>query len=274
MDLGLTLGPLRRGTGDPAHRATSDGAVWRASRTPAGPGTLRLAVRAADGTVEGRAWGPGADWLLDRMPALLGADDDPSGFDPSAHPFLRAAHRRHPDLRLGRTGLVMESLIPAVLEQKVTTTEAYRGWRLLLHRYGEPAPGPAPADPVGRPMRVPPKARDWAAIPSWEWHRAGVDSKRAGTVLRAVRLAPGWRRPPSSATRRPAPGSPPCPASACGPSPRPFSAATATPTRSRSATSTSPTRSAGTSRAANAPTTPGCWPSWPPGRVTASAPAA
>jgi 3-methyladenine DNA glycosylase/8-oxoguanine DNA glycosylase len=190
VELGTTLGPLRRGTGDPAHRTGPDGAVWRASRTPDGPGTLRLAVRASDGTVEGRAWGPGADWLLDRIPALLGADDDPSGFDPSGHPFLRDAHRRHPDLRLGRTGLVLESLVPAILEQKVTTTEAYRAWRLLLHRYGEPAPGPAPAGRSGSPMRVPPRARDWAAIPSWEWHRAGVDAKRASTVLRAVRLAP------------------------------------------------------------------------------------
>ena len=188
MDLGLTLGVLRRGSGDPTYRVTADGSVWRASRTPAGPGTIRLRVSRSEGAVHGEAWGDGAEWLLDRMPALLGADDDPAGFDPSAHSFLRDAHRRHPDLRIGRTGLVLESLIPAILEQKVTTTEAYRGWRLLLRRYGTPAPGPAPDD--AGPMRVAPRAREWAAIPSWEWHRAGVDAKRAGTVLRAVRLAP------------------------------------------------------------------------------------
>ncbi|CAM5318263.1 hypothetical protein SFUMM280S_00026 [Streptomyces fumanus] len=34
-----------------------------------------------------------------------------------------------------------------------------------------------------------PSARTWALIPSWEWHRAGVDDKRAATVLRAVRVA-------------------------------------------------------------------------------------
>jgi 3-methyladenine DNA glycosylase/8-oxoguanine DNA glycosylase len=71
-----------------------------------------------------------------------------------------------------------------VLEQKVTTDEAYRAWRLLVRRYGEPAPGPAPER-----MHVMPEPRTWALIPSWEWHRAGVDDKRASTILRAVRVA-------------------------------------------------------------------------------------
>lgn len=184
LDVALTLGPLCRGASDPAYRTAPDGAIWRASRTPEGPGTIRVAVRPSEGAVSSEAWGPGAHWLLDRLPSLLGADDSPDGFHP-AHPLLRDAHRRHPGLRIGRTGLVMESLVPAVLEQKVTTIEAYRAWRLLLTRYGTPAPGPTPG-----PMRVAPSAREWAAIPSWEWHRAGVDAKRAGTVLRAVRLAP------------------------------------------------------------------------------------
>ena len=86
-------------------------------------------------------------------------------------------------LRLIRTGLVLESLIPSILEQKVTSDEAYRAWRLLLQRHGEPAPGPMER------MRVMPDPRTWALIPSWEWHRAGVDSKRSATILRAVRVA-------------------------------------------------------------------------------------
>ncbi|NUL33643.1 DNA-3-methyladenine glycosylase 2 family protein, partial [Streptomyces lunaelactis] len=36
---------------------------------------------------------------------------------------------------------------------------------------------------------VMPDPRTWALIPSWEWHRAGVDNKRASTILRAVRVA-------------------------------------------------------------------------------------
>ncbi|MDT0388650.1 DNA-3-methyladenine glycosylase family protein [Streptomyces dubilierae] len=181
LDLGLVLGPLRRGPGDPTFRAMPDGSVWRAALTPAGPGTLR--VSAAGGRIRGEAWGPGAQWLLEGLPELLGAADDPSAFVPR-HRLLAVTRHRRPGLRLTRTGLVLESLIPSILEQKVTTDEAYRAWRLLVRAYGEPAPGPAP----GR-MHVMPAPRTWALIPSWEWHRAGVDDKRASTILRAVRVA-------------------------------------------------------------------------------------
>ncbi|MEU2059939.1 DNA-3-methyladenine glycosylase 2 family protein [Streptomyces sp. NPDC013455] len=184
LDLALVLGPLRRGPADPTFRATADGSVWRTSRTPAGPGTLR--VRAYGGEVLGEAWGPGAPWLLDRLPELLGSADDPDAFVPRHRVVALARHRR-PGLRLTRTGLVLESLIPSVLEQKVTTDEAYRAWRLLVRRFGEPAPGPAGTGE--RPMWVVPAPRTWALIPSWEWHRAGVDDKRASTILRAVRVA-------------------------------------------------------------------------------------
>ncbi len=180
LDLRLVLGPLRRGPADPTFRMTPDGAFWRATRTPEGPGTLRVAARGD--RVGAEAWGPGAEWLLAGLPALLGADDDPDAFTPH-HPLLAATRRRRPGLRLLRTGLVMESLIPSVLEQKVTTDEAYRAWRLLVRRYGTPAPGPTTT--LG--LHVMPDARTWAMIPSWEWHKAGVDTKRSSTILRAVR---------------------------------------------------------------------------------------
>ncbi|MFB7597965.1 DNA-3-methyladenine glycosylase family protein [Streptomyces sp. NPDC056160] len=181
LDLGLVLGPLRRGPADPTFRAMPDGSVWRASRTPLGPGTLRVCARG--GEVRGQAWGPGAEWLLERLPELLGAADDPAAFTPR-HRLLALTRHRRPGLRLTRTGLVLESLIPSILEQKVTTVEAYAAWRTLVRTYGEPAPGPVPVR-----MHVMPEPRTWALIPSWDWHRAGVDDKRASTVLRSVRVA-------------------------------------------------------------------------------------
>ncbi|MGC5565814.1 DNA-3-methyladenine glycosylase family protein [Streptomyces sp. FR-108] len=181
LDLRLVLGPLRRGPADPTFRATPDGSVWRASLTPVGPGTLRVSARA--GVVRGEAWGPGAEWLLDRLPLLLGEADEPEAFEPR-HRLVAVTRHRRPGLRLTRTGLVLESLIPSILEQKVTTDEAYRAWRLLVRKYGVPAPGPV----EGR-MFVMPEPRVWSLIPSWEWHRAGVDNKRASTILRAVRVA-------------------------------------------------------------------------------------
>ncbi|MFJ6697466.1 DNA-3-methyladenine glycosylase family protein [Streptomyces sp. NPDC091272] len=177
----VVLGPLRRGGADPAYRVGADGAVWRASRTPEGPGTLRVAGDSA------RAWGPGAQWLLDRLPDLLGERDEPDGFV-AHHRVVAQAQHRNPGLRLCRTGLVLESLIPSVLEQKVTTVEAYRSWRHLLRKFGEPAPVP---DVAGAPsdLYVMPDARAWTRIPSWEWHLANVDAKRSDTVVRAARVA-------------------------------------------------------------------------------------
>ncbi|MEV6204323.1 DNA-3-methyladenine glycosylase 2 family protein [Streptomyces sp. NPDC051771] len=182
LDLGLTLGPLRRGPYDPTFQVTPTGEIWRATRTPEGPATLR--ARAHGTEVSTDTWGPGAAWLDENLAALLGMADDPAAFVPR-HRLLLATHRRRPGLRLTRTGLVLESLIPSVLEQKVTTTEAYGSWRRLVRQYGEPAPGPAPEG-----LYVMPDARTWARIPSWEWHRANVDGKRAATIVRAARVAP------------------------------------------------------------------------------------
>ncbi|MFI8995960.1 DNA-3-methyladenine glycosylase family protein [Streptomyces sp. NPDC053542] len=180
-DLLRTLGVLGRGPGDPAYRVEG-GAVWRATRTPDGPVTLKVAARPSEACVVAEAWGPGADWMLEQLPLLLGGLDEPSAFVPR-HRIVHEAHRRNPGLRLARTGLVLESLIPSILEQKVTSDEAYRAWRLLLQRFGEPAPGPHER------LRVLPDARGWAMIPSWEWHRAGVDAKRSDTIVRAARVA-------------------------------------------------------------------------------------
>jgi 3-methyladenine DNA glycosylase/8-oxoguanine DNA glycosylase len=79
---------------------------------------------------------------------------------------------------------VIEALVPAVLEQKVVGAEAKRAWRLLVLKFGGPAPGPAPPG-----MRVCPPPRTWTLIPSWEWHRAGVELVRARTIIGACRVA-------------------------------------------------------------------------------------
>lgn len=183
VNIALTLAPHRRGNGDPTCHVMADGALWRTCRSPEGPATLRLTRRPAEAVVEGAAWGPGASWALDRMPELLGDRDDVSGFDPG-HPVLRRAAGRLRGLRIGRTGRVLEALVPTVLEQKVTGTEARRGWRTLLRRYGESAPGPVSG------LRVVPTPEAWARIPSWEWHRAGVEAARARAVIAAARVAP------------------------------------------------------------------------------------
>jgi 3-methyladenine DNA glycosylase/8-oxoguanine DNA glycosylase len=186
IDIKSALGVHRRGFGDPAFAVDSAGAIWRACQTPSGAGTLRVAWRAdrSLGTlVTGSAWGEGAGWLLAQLPAMIGADDRPEDFV-ARHDVLRAVARRQPGFRIGKSGLVLEALAPAVLEQKVVGKEATRAWRLLLRRFGESAPGPAPAG-----MRVPPGPAIWVGIPSWEWHKAGVEAVRARTIAGAARVA-------------------------------------------------------------------------------------
>ncbi len=182
VDVRRTLAPLRRGLGDPAWQLGPDGAVWRATLMPSGPATVRLA-QCGPCAVDVLAWGPGAGEALATAPAVLGAHDDAATFDPPPGP-VREAHRRAPSLRIGRTGRVLEALVPAILEQRVITRTAHDAWRHLLRAHGTPAPGPAPAG-----MRVPPSAQAWAAVPVWDFHRAGVDPGRARTVVAAARLA-------------------------------------------------------------------------------------
>jgi 3-methyladenine DNA glycosylase/8-oxoguanine DNA glycosylase len=184
---GLTLSPLRRGRGDPCYHDAPDGAIWRTSLMRSGPVTARI-TKSTPNSVDCEAWGSGAMEFAETLPALLGAHDDASGFTP-VEPTIAAAHQRVPHLRLGRTDRVMEALIPAVLEQRVYGMDARRAWRKLVTKFGEPAPGPAPAH-----MRVPPSSEVWRRIPSWEFHRANVDPGRARTIVLCAQRADSLER--------------------------------------------------------------------------------
>ncbi|MFD6444604.1 DNA-3-methyladenine glycosylase family protein [Promicromonospora sp. NPDC060204] len=216
LDVGLTLGPLAHGPGDPTFHRAADGSVWRTSLLRTGPVTQQF-VPAGPHEVVVRLWGDGAREAAEALPVLLGEDDDATGFVPP--PQVRDAHRRAAGLRMPRSGRVLESLVPAVLEQRVQTVTAHRAWRWLVTRYGTPAPGPTPdglgGGQRGGPgagqrgglgglgglgggqrgglrggLRVVPDAQAWARIPVWDWHRAGVDPGRARTVARCALVAP------------------------------------------------------------------------------------
>ena len=186
VHLRQTLRGLGRGTGDPSFRVVGD-VVWRGVRTPEGAATMRLAPGVS--AIHAAAWGDGAEWAIASIPELLGHGDDWSDLDVSGNQFLADARRRLPGLRLTRTNQVVQMLIPAVLEQKVTSTEAWRAWRQLVRAHGDSAPGPAPEGLV-----VPPSAEVWKRIPSWEWHRAGVGPQRSATVMRVCAVAPALER--------------------------------------------------------------------------------
>ncbi len=175
LDLRATLGHLRHGSGDPTIRF-EPGRAWRATRNRSGPATLEL--RLLPDAVRAAAWGPGADEALDGVPALLGLDTAPPELEP-AHRVVRELARRFAGLRVGRTGAVMEALLPAILEQKVTGLEARLAYLALIRRHGEPAPGPGG-------LRLPPAAATLARLPYQAFHPLGVERRRADTIRRAA----------------------------------------------------------------------------------------
>ncbi len=189
LQLGATLAAFRRGGGDPCFEMGASGAITRAMRTPTGPASVEFTCVPRDSQITARAWGPGAQWALDQAPNLLGEHDDPAGFVPLHAPLAQAA-RRFAGWRVPRGGLVLDVLVPAIIEQKVTGQEAFAGRARLVRRFGERAPGP----PGERGLLVPPDAAGWRGIPSWEWLRAPVDPARSGTVQRVCRVADSLER--------------------------------------------------------------------------------
>ncbi len=174
-DFAGTLGALRTGPHDPTARLDRAGLAW-AARTPDGPGAL-LVER--DLTVQ--AWGDGAGWLMTQAPDILGLNDDLSGFADLAarHPVVAQLAKEHAGLRLPRTGLVLRTLVPVILAQKVTFSEAVRAYGRLVRAFGEPAPGP-----LG--LVLPPDPAALADAPYWRYHPFGVEQKRADTIRRAA----------------------------------------------------------------------------------------
>lgn len=197
LDLRSTLWPLRRGRSDPTFRML-DGVLWRATRTPAGPGAERL-HQTPDGSVLVEAWGPGAAWLIERAPALCGTMDDDRDFRP-AHGLLRELQRRHRGLRIGRTDAVFEAATATIIEQKVAGAEAWASWRALVRGLGEPARGPLAG------LWTPPAPEVLARTPYHAFHAFGIERRRAETIRRvancAGRLEESALMPPGAARSR------------------------------------------------------------------------
>ena len=149
---------------------------WAPMRTPAGPATLHL--RRSGTAVEATAYGPGLSWALGSVPGLIGIDDHPEQFR-TKHPLVGELHRRNPGMRIGRTGRVFDALLVAVVTQKVTGKEAYRGLKQLTRVYSSTAPGPVP-------LRLPPDPEHLAVATYFDLHPLGIEKRRADTIRRVA----------------------------------------------------------------------------------------
>jgi 3-methyladenine DNA glycosylase/8-oxoguanine DNA glycosylase len=179
LDLGLTLGVLRDGAGDPCLRLHR-GRALRATRTPEGPATLQLGLR--DGELEAQAWGPGSEWALEHVGDLVGMHDDEDVPHP-AHVVVRDLLRRFEGMRIGRTLCVFEALVPVIIGQKVAGREAVESYRALVRRYGEAAPGPPD-------LRLPPDPATLATLGYYDFHPLGIERRRAEALRSAAVEAP------------------------------------------------------------------------------------
>ncbi len=180
IDLRLTLAPLRHGPQDPTMRlAYPSGECWRGLRTPDGIAAAHYFYDGTDITV--RAWGPGADWALEHSDGAIGITDDASSFTP-ADGLMRRLHTWRSRLRMCRSNAVMQTLVPTIIEQKVTTVEAHRAYRALVYRYGKRAPGPGN-------VFVPPGPKLLASLPYDAFHPFGIEAKRADFIRTACSYA-------------------------------------------------------------------------------------
>ena len=111
-----------------------------------------------------------------------------SAFFESLPPRVQQAWRQNPGLRLSASGQLDRQMLNAIVEQRITQTEAFRTLGWILQKYGSPAPSTGLGhQPEG--MRVYPSARTLTTIPTWDWHRAGVDKSRYDAVYAYARSA-------------------------------------------------------------------------------------
>lgn len=186
IDLVATLRPLVRGQGDRTIRLRPDQAWWTV-RTADGPATV--VVRMLPGRCLAEAEGPGAALALDRVPDLVGAPPgsaSPADITRGASRLVDALARAHPGIRIARTGAVLDALIPAILEQKITGDEARRAWQGLVRAHGEDAPGAH-----GAGLRVAPDPERLAALPYHAYHPFGIEQRRA-ELIRSLAARATW----------------------------------------------------------------------------------
>jgi endonuclease III len=181
LDLAASLGPLARGLGDRTIRIAGSRAWW-ATRTVDGIATLGLSV--GGGCLAAEAWGPGAERVLDRVPRMFSAPT--GGLVGHSDRRIAALARRAPGVRIIRTEAVLDALVGAILEQKVTGKEAHRTWHGLVRWHGEPAPGPPELG-----LRVLPSPAALAALPYWSYHVLGLEQRRA-ELIRAIARRASW----------------------------------------------------------------------------------
>jgi len=170
VDLNETLRFQRLGPYDPCARFEPRARRFAiAFRMRGAPVTLELA-QPGPTTILAQAWGEPAERVLEEVPAICGAEDDPEAFE-TDHEGVQRLARRFRKMRLPRVPWCMEALVGTILQQRVAFVEAAQGWRKIALERGEEAPGP-----LG--LRLFPSKATLLAMPTWAYRESLVDRKR------------------------------------------------------------------------------------------------
>jgi 3-methyladenine DNA glycosylase/8-oxoguanine DNA glycosylase len=186
-----TLAAYRAGSHDPTTRL-SGGSFMHATLTPEGPATLLLGwgrdpAPVSESLTRVEAWGPGSDWLIERVDRMAGTHDSPDAasrqcehLSPTVARALRSTRTTH----LGASDNLYHLLLPTVIAQRITAGEALRQWGRLCRATGEPAPGPRAT--IGD-LLLPPHPELLLRRPTWWFHRLGIEVKRARALIEVAR---------------------------------------------------------------------------------------
>lgn len=174
-DPGLSTLMQRFGPFDPT-------CLWRRDRlvkafwTPEGPCTLGLAWLPPQ--IEAEAQGPGARWCYEHLPEMFQFAPQDSA---SLEGRLARLARQWRGLKVAPVLWRFDMAVAFVLQQRVTFGEAARSYAQLVRRWGQAAPGPLD-------LRLSLSPRQWLELGADRIQAAGVDAKRARTLLRVARL--------------------------------------------------------------------------------------
>lgn len=184
----------RFGRSDPTvliERTSEQERYAKCSRTPEGPVTMvawtdaraagpGVEIGAAGLRVQVALYGPGARWVVPRLRAVLGLDDE-ANFTPS-HPRLASARAAFRSTRLVHALSLPELHAILILQQRITFAEAARSWRRMIELHAERAPGPIP-------LCVPPGPEEWLALRQPRARELGIDAHRWRALQHAARAA-------------------------------------------------------------------------------------
>lgn len=155
------------------------GVHWWPTATP--QGSAVVAFRPFGGELRVDSWGPGSEWAVDQLPALVGLRDTTIDDFRAEHPVLKRLVDRFGSLRIGATGRWYESLVTTAIGQRVVTADAGQSRYRLAAAWGDTS--------LGGPMGILPSPETMLTLYDHDFHEVGIERSRARVLRVAAKYA-------------------------------------------------------------------------------------